>query len=166
MQYTEKTYKEARMVAVVAHSNQRYDEIFPYEKHLDDVVDILKRFGFSGKYIVGGYLHDTMEDDALSYNKIKRHFGVEVAEMVYCVTDELGRNRKEKKAKTLPKTASNPSAIVIKLADRIANMEHGGKLDMYVEEHQEFKNALFDNTPNDAKIMWNHIEEILKTFNA
>lgn len=52
MRYTEKTYKEARMVAVIAHSNQRYDEIFPYEKHLDDVVDTLKRFGFSGKYIV------------------------------------------------------------------------------------------------------------------
>lgn len=55
MTYTDKTYKEARMVAVKAHSNQSYDEIFPYEKHLDDVVDVLKRFGYSGKYIVSGF---------------------------------------------------------------------------------------------------------------
>jgi len=161
MRYTEKDYKEARMVAVLAHSNQRYDEIFPYEKHLDDVVDSLKRCGFSGKYIIAGYLHDTIEDDALSNNKIKKHFGLEVAEMVYCVTDELGRNRKKKKAKTLPKTASNSQAIVIKLADRIANMEHGGKLDMYAEEHDEFKGALYHNTPDDAKVMWDHIEILL-----
>ena len=98
MIYTEKIYKEARMVAVKSHSNQDYDGIFPYEKHIDDVIDVLKRFGFSGKYIVAGYLHDVMEDNGLSYKKIKTHFGVEVAEMVYCVTDELGRDRETDQA--------------------------------------------------------------------
>lgn len=161
MRYTEKTYKEARMVAVIAHSNQRYDEIFPYEKHLDDVVDVLERYGFSGKYKVGGYLHDGIEDDGLSFNDIKKHFGVEVAEMVFCVTDELGRNREEKKAKTLPKTASNPDAIILKLADRIANIEHGGKIGMYAKEYDQFKGALFLNTPQDAKIMWDHLDALL-----
>jgi len=159
--YTEKTYKEARMVAVKAHSNQSYDEIFPYEKHLDDVVDVLKSFGFSGKYIVAGYLHDSIEDDGISYNDIKKHFGVDVAEMVYCVTDELGRNRKEKKEKTLPKTASNPDAIVLKLADRIANIEHGGKVDMYAKEYGEFKGALYLNTPADGKGMWDYLDILM-----
>ena len=162
MTYTEKTYKEARMVGVKAHSNQSYDEIFPYEKHLDDVVDVLKRFGFSGKYIVAGFLHDSVEDDGISFNDINKHFGKEVAEMVYCVTDELGRNRKEKKEKTLPKTAANPDAIILKLADRIANIEHGGKIDMYAKEYQEFKGALFLNTPGDAKKMWEHLDFLLK----
>lgn len=161
MNYTDKTYKEARMVAVKAHSNQSYDDIFPYEKHLDDVVDVLKRFGFSGKYIVAGYLHDTMEDNGLSFNKIKKHFGEEVAEMVYCVTDEQGRIRKEKKEKTLPKTASNPDAIILKLADRIANIQHGGKVDMYLKEYQEFKGALYLNTPADGKAMWEHLDILL-----
>ena len=162
MTYTEKTYKEARMVGVKAHSNQSYDEIFPYEKHLDDVIDVLKRFGFSGKYIVAGYLHDSIEDDGISYNDIKKHFGIEVAEMVYCVTDELGRNRKEKKEKTLPKTASNSDAIILKLADRIANIEHGGKIDMYAKEYHEFKGALYLNTPSDGKKMWEHLDVLLK----
>jgi len=161
MLYTEKIYKEARMVAVRAHSNQDYDGVFPYEKHIDDVIDVLKRFGYSGKYIVAGYLHDVMEDNGLSYGKIKRHFGKEVAEMVYCVTDELGRDREEKKRKTLPKTASNPDAIILKLADRIANLEHGGKLDMYRKEHKEFKQMLFANTPSDALKMWECVDKLI-----
>ena len=160
--YTEKDFKEARMVSIQAHGNQTYDEIFPYYKHTDDVVDVLKRFGFSGKYIVAGHLHDIIEDTSLSYNKVKKHFGLDVAEMVYCVTDELGRNREEKKKKTLPKTASNPSAIVLKLADRIANIEHGGKIDMYRDEYSEFRDALFSNTPDDAIIMWDHLETLLR----
>lgn len=162
MTYTEKTYREARMVGVKAHSNQSYDEIFPYEKHLDDVVDVLKRFGFSGKYIVAGFLHDSIEDDGISYNDIKKHFGTEVAEMVYDVTDEQGRTRKEKKVKTLPKTAVNPDAIILKLADRIANIEHGGKIDMYAKEYQEFKGALYLNTPSDGKKMWEYLDALLK----
>lgn len=161
MLYTEKMYKEARMVSIQAHGNQTYDEIFPYKKHLDDVVDVLKRFGFSGKFIVAAYLHDIIEDTSLSYNKIKKHFGIEVAEMVYCVTDELGRDRREKKQKTLPKTASNPDAIILKLGDRIANIEHGGKIDMYAKEYSEFKGALFLNTPADGKAMWEHLEILL-----
>lgn len=160
--YTDKNYKEARMVGVKAHSNQPYDDIFPYEKHLDDVVDVLKRFGFSGMYIIAGFLHDTVEDDAISYNDIKNHFGIEVAEMVYCVTDELGRNRDEKKRKTLPKTASNPDAIILKLADRIANVEHAGKIDMYAKEYKEFKNALFPYSTQKAKPMWEHLDFLLK----
>jgi (p)ppGpp synthase/HD superfamily hydrolase len=161
MLYTEKMYKEARMVSIQAHGNQTYDEIFPYKKHLDDVVDVLKRFGFSGKFIVAAYLHDIIEDTSLSYNKIKKHFGLEVAEMVYCVTDELGRDRKEKKQKTLPKIASNQDAIILKLGDRIANIEHGGKIEMYAKEYQEFKGALFLNTPADGKAMWEHLETLL-----
>lgn len=160
--YTDKSYREARMAAVKAHSNQTYADIFPYEKHLDDVVEVLKRFGFSGKYLVAGYLHDVMEDDSISYNDLKRHFGLEVAEMVYCCTDELGRNRKEKKEKTLPKTASNPDAIITKLGDRIANIEQGGKVDMYREEYAEFKGALYLNTPADGRAMWKHLENLLQ----
>ena len=163
MTYTEKTYKEARMVGVKAHSNQSYDEIFPYEKHLDDVVDVLKRFDFkSNKMLIGAALHDAIEDDGISYNDINKHFDKEVAEMVYCVTDELGRNRKEKKEKTLPKTASNKDAIILKLADRIANIEHGGKIDMYAKEYQEFKGALFLNTPSGGRGMWDLLDILLK----
>ena len=161
--YNEKTYTEARLVAVKVHSGQDYDGVFPYEKHLDDVVRVLKRFGFSGRFIVAGYLHDAIEDGSISYNKIKTHFGEEVAEMVFCVTDELGRNRKEKKSKTLPKTASSYDAIVLKLADRIANIEHGGKVSMYAKEYDEFcKYLRHDNQNETVKKMWEHLDKLIK----
>ena len=148
------------MVAVKAHAGQDYDGIFPYEKHLDDVVKILTDQGYAGKFIVAGYLHDVIEDGTVSYNDIKSYFGMEIAEIVYCVTDELGRNRKERKSKTLPKTALNPDAVVIKLADRIANIEHGGKIDMYAKEYPTFKEALY--TEGQDNDLWDYLEIILK----
>ena len=162
MKLTEKHVRESRLVAIKCHGLQDYDGIFPYEKHLDDVVEVLKRFSIvAPKFICAGYLHDSIEDGAISYAKIKRHFGVEVAEMVFCVTDEMGRNRAEKKAKTLPKTASNPDAVILKLADRIANIEHGGKIDMYAKEYEDFRIALW--TPDRmASPLWAHLEELLK----
>jgi (p)ppGpp synthase/HD superfamily hydrolase len=161
MKYTDKLVREARMVAVKGHAAQSYDDIFPYEKHLDDVVDVLKRFDVGNKYLIAGYLHDIIEDGALSYNKISDYFGEEIAEIVYCVTDELGRNRKERKAKTLPKIAQNPDAVIIKLADRIANIEHGGKIDMYAKEYFDFKFALYSKD-RLAEPMWEHLESLLK----
>ena len=167
MKYTEKLVKEARMVAVKAHAPQSYDDMFPYEKHLDDVIDVLNRFvtGISRpkayKLLIAGYLHDVIEDGALSYNKIMKYFGEEVAEIVFCVTDELGRNRKERKAKTYPKIAQNQDAVIIKLADRIANIEHGGKIDMYAEEYFDFKFALYTKS-EVAEPLWEHLESLLK----
>lgn len=162
MRLTEKHVSEARLVAIKAHGSQTYDGVFPYEKHLDDVVAVMRRFGFdSYEYICAAYLHDAIEDGAISYTKIKTHFGFEVAEMVFCVTDEMGRNRKEKKEKTLPKTASNPKAIHLKLGDRIANIEHGGKVDMYLDEYEEFRTALYFND-FEAESMWSHLTQLLR----
>jgi (p)ppGpp synthase/HD superfamily hydrolase len=162
MEVTKKHVREARLVAIKCHGTQDYDGIFPYEKHLDDVVDVLKRFSIvHPKYLCAGYLHDAIEDGAISYNKIKVHFGLDVAEMVFCVTDEMGRNRKEKKMKTLPKTASNPDAVIIKLADRIANIEHGGKIDMYAKEYSDFKSQLYQ-ADKVAAPLWDHLESLLK----
>jgi (p)ppGpp synthase/HD superfamily hydrolase len=162
MEYTDKMLRDALFVAKHAHGNQTYDGLFPYIKHIYDVIDVLKRFDiYSNKMLIAAALHDSIEDDGVSYNDIKKHFGIEVAEMVYCVTDEVGRNRKEKKEKTLPKTASNPDAIIIKLADRIANIEHGGKVDMYAKEYQEFKGALYLNTPLYGKHMWFYLDGLI-----
>ena len=167
MKYTDKLVKEARMVAVKGHMAQSYDGMFPYEKHLDDVIDVLNRFvkagtrDYANKLYIAGYLHDILEDGALSFNKIKNYFGEDVAEIVYCVTDELGRTRLEKKAKTLPKIATNPDAIIIKLADRIANIEMGGKVDMYAKEYFDFKFALH-RKDSKAQPMWDHLESLLK----
>lgn len=162
IKYTEKKILEARQVAIAAHGDQKYDGIFPYVKHLDDVVEVLKEFGQdSAPMVCAGYLHDVIEDGGLSYNKIAGYFGPLIAEIVFCVTDELGRNRKERKAKTLPKIASNRSAVALKLADRIANIRHGGKIDMYRKEYPEFRDALFSSAPG-LESMWTELEILLE----
>lgn len=137
------TNKErALFVADKAHANQTYD-IYPYGYHIRQVVTIAEELGYDESIVVAAALHDTLEDTGLSYNDLKKAFGLEVAEIVYCVTDELGRDRKERKEKTYPKIRSNWKAVVVKLCDRIANMQqaklYNSRLyEMYQNEHEDF----------------------------
>jgi (p)ppGpp synthase/HD superfamily hydrolase len=118
--------EKAMLVAEKVHINQSYD-IYPYIYHVEQVVDIVKKFGFDREIIIAATLHDVIEDGNLSYNDIKKEFGKEIAEIVYAVTDELGRNRKERKEKTYPKIRANWKATVVKICDRIANMKHSAE---------------------------------------
>ena len=160
--------KEAAYLAISSHGNQTYDG-YPYYYHLEEVVDILKEFGFTeDKYIIAGYLHDVLEDTAVSYNDIKNKFGEEVAEIVFAVTDELGRNRKERKKKTYPKIAVNKDAIIIKLADRLANMRNSLKKghrmnEMYREEYTQFRSALQEVYHDDIELddLWIALDELM-----
>ena len=137
------TNKErALMVAEKAHSNQTYD-IYPYIYHIRQVVKIAEQLGYDESIVIAAALHDTLEDTPLSYNDIKKAFGKEVAEIVYCVTDELGRNRNERKEKTYPKIQSNWKATVVKICDRIANVSQSKEYNkdlyaMYKKEHESF----------------------------
>lgn len=141
------TNKErALMVAQKAHANQQYD-IYPYMYHIMQVVKIAEDFGYEECIVIATVLHDTLEDTILSYNDIKKAFGGEVAEIVYAVTDELGRNRIERKSKTYPKIKENWKATVVKICDRIANMEqskeYNHKLyEIYLKEHDDFYEKL------------------------
>ena len=96
----------AFLVAEKAHINQIYD-IYPYIYHIKQVVKVAEELGYDESIIIACILHDTLEDTALSYNDIKKAFGEEIAEIVYAVTDELGRNRLERKQKTYPKIRAN-----------------------------------------------------------
>tara|TARA_R110000868_G_scaffold401649_2_gene677271 strand:- start:7479 stop:7910 length:432 start_codon:yes stop_codon:yes gene_type:complete len=125
-----------------------------------DVIQILSDNGCGFKLQICGALHDTIEDCNISYNDIKDYFGEDVAEIVYCVTDELGRNRTERKAKTLPKIASNSDAVIVKLADRIANIKHGGKVDMYVKEYSQFRDAL-KQPDKMVEPLWDELDSIM-----
>jgi len=160
--------KLAREFALKVHASQTYSTTHPYYKHLEDVYEVLIRFGFHIEthqaLLVASFLHDTVEDTPTSYSDIKRIFGEEVAEIVYCVTDEMGRNRKEKKAKTYPKIRSNPASVVLKVADRIANaefstQEKSSQLEMYRKEYPEFEYHL--RIHNHIEPMWDHLHKIL-----
>lgn len=138
----------ARRYAELRHAGQTYADEAPYSVHLEAVVGVLGRFGYFDNVIVcAAWLHDAIEDTGTSYNDVRDRFGEEVAELVYAVTSELGRNRKERNAKTYPKLiGAGQLALTLKLADRIANVEYGmangGKNDMYAKEFSGFEEAL------------------------
>lgn len=165
----------AKKYAAVIHGAQTYNDEIPYTDHLDAVVDVLGRFGVHDEVMTSAaYLHDSIEDTRTSYSDIRKRFGTEVAELVYAVTSELGRNRKERNAKTYPKIAANLNVIALKLADRIANVEYGlangGKFLMYAEEFPAFREAL--TGPGAAEMnggfgertkrMWEHLSRLLR----
>jgi len=161
---------EARLFAIKHHGAQTYCKGYPYIVHLEDVVRVLEYFGYTeDKYIASGYMHDTIEDTEVSYNDIKSKFGIEIAEIVYAVTDELGRSRSERHEKTYPKIIANSDALIIKLADRIANIENSIRhkeekyVKMYVAEYDEFKKILCVDSVCDE--MWRYLDNLFDEFN-
>jgi (p)ppGpp synthase/HD superfamily hydrolase len=164
--------KKAMTYAQQAHMAQTYDG-YPYFKHLEDVYKVLIEYGFKEDedlpVLQAAWLHDILEDTARSWSDLKKNFSEEVAEIVYCVTDELARTRKEKKEKTLSKIRSNIKSVVVKVADRIANVRHSklndsSKFAMYQKEQEEFQQSLriYKHIDN----MWNDLNKLLETTNA
>jgi hypothetical protein len=61
---------------------------------------------------------------------------------------------------TYPKIRAVKGATRLKLADRIANVEQGGKLvDMYRKEYEDFKRNLFVTGENED--MWKHLDGLM-----
>jgi (p)ppGpp synthase/HD superfamily hydrolase len=157
----------AKEFALKAHKGQLYGTR-EYSFHLEAVVSLAKEFKLDENIISACSLHDTIEDCKVSYQDVKNVCGERVAEIVYCVTDELGRNRKERKAKTYPKIKNNNDALCVKLCDRIANMQQSfidnniNLLSMYLKEHEEFKELLFsDNSAETLLLLWKRLEELV-----
>ncbi len=158
--------KKAFDLAKVFHQNQKYGNE-PYTRHLEDVVAVLKRFGITDSAILAAaWLHDAVEDTSLTIETVESELGNDVASLVSAVTTELGKNRKERNAKTYPKIQAKHKAIYLKLADRIANVEASlenniKKLKMYQDEFPAFKMSL--KQPGVADKMWSFLEELIST---
>lgn len=156
---------KAEEFAIKAHGTQKYGDA-PYEAHLRHVVKILTDEGFATDPVLlaAAWLHDVAEDTATSLTEIETVFGADVSDIVQRVTDEPGANRKERKSKTYPKIRTHRGATIVKLCDRIANVEaskaNPKKMSMYLSEHPEFRKALF--VPGIADPLWLRLETLLK----
>lgn len=167
----EKLYGLAQDFASIVHFGQNYGT-YQYTHHLILVDHALGSFGFAldaePHLFVAAWLHDVIEDTSISYEQIVHGFGQKIGDIVYAVTNEAGKNRRERHEKTYPKIRANRDALVIKLADRIANVEFSrdtdsGLLGMYRKEWPGFYEALFDPTETDQRVirMWRHLGELL-----
>jgi (p)ppGpp synthase/HD superfamily hydrolase len=162
----DKLEKKAITWAKEFHRNQKYGNE-PYTKHLEDVIAVLKKFGVKNSCVIAAaWLHDAVEDTPLTIEMVEEEFGNDVASLVYAVTTEPGKNRKERNAKTYPKIKAKNEAIYLKLADRIANIQaalgnNKEKLKMYQNEFPAFKIALKQSGVADE--MWSFLEELIST---
>jgi guanosine-3',5'-bis(diphosphate) 3'-pyrophosphohydrolase len=151
----------ARDFGTRVHDDQLYG-IFPYWKHLQDVENVLIRFGYGDDFelLAAAWLHDVMEDKGIQFHDIEDSFGIKVANLVLHVTDDHGKNRKERKANMYEKLKAYPYSTPLKIADRIANMEWSlltnlSLLEMYIKEHRDFMAFLYKYANGD---MFAHLE--------
>jgi (p)ppGpp synthase/HD superfamily hydrolase len=157
----------ARVFAALWHGDQKYGDQ-PYLAHLDAVAEILAPYGPAVQAI--GYLHDVAEDTPITARDLELTFGWRIAWAVSLVTDEAGRNRRERKAGTNVKLAGignsdeDRPALIVKAADRLANLrassaDDGSKLAMYRREHAEFRRAAC--RPGLCDELWGEIDAII-----
>ena len=138
-----------------SHGSQMWGD-YPYIVHLERVVYETrmwsKQFGMKKEpevMLAAAFLHDTVEDTTATREDITRLFGDKVADLVWRLTDEPGNTRAEKKAKTYPKIKASKEATLIKMCDRLVNIQHSVDeesekyLSIYKAEHNEFAAALY-----------------------
>ena len=159
---------------------QKYDHVLPFVFHLKMVASFVSRYGYlvaesEADILVlygSAYLHDTIEDARMTYNdivkfiddfrvgslvlpeEIKRKLEEQVPEIVYALTNEKGRNRKERANETYYKGIRDTRfASFIKMCDRLANIQYtmmfvfaNRMLEVYRREYPEFIRSISEGS--------------------
>jgi len=118
---------KARKFAERAHRDQKRKYTGePCFVHLDEVAKLCARHGCNKKTVAAAYLHDTIEDQPVTYEDILGEFGPGVASLVIALTDtpavDGGPNREQRKKLDRERLALAPrEAQSIKRADLISN---------------------------------------------
>jgi len=174
---------DVRKFAAEAHAGQLYG-ILPYAVHLDAVEAVLIDYGYTDAvHRDGAQTHDIVEDtDLTAKDLLDAGIPDEVVAVALFCTDEDGPNRKTRKALTYKRVHALlslylkdhdaypyvPTAIRVKLADRLANVracvrqgaEGRGLLKMYRREAVAFREALYH--PGMADTMWEEYDKLME----
>lgn len=121
--------RKAYKLAEVAHRDQKRASGVQFIQHPLNVAYILAELKLDMTTIVSGLLHDTVEDTSITFDDIKKEFGIEVANIVDGVTNikKLGfEDRETYHAESLRKvimaSVRDLRVIFVKLADKLHNM--------------------------------------------
>jgi (p)ppGpp synthase/HD superfamily hydrolase len=173
------------------NTNHFYSEYLPYEFHLrmvnhvgqqfkhlldetkdyytgDPIVNPTTQVSLSSACMVATWGHDVIEDCRVSYNDVKNHLGQEVADIVYAVTNEKGKNRKERaNDKYYEGIRNTPGAVFVKLCDRIANVQYskmtGSRMfEMYKKENDHFIESLGGHPQHELHPMIDYLINLFK----
>ena len=97
----------------------------PYINHLTEVAALLAEATDGGDVVLlmGGLLHDTLEDTDSTYEDLVDRFGPDVAALVAEVTDDKSLPKEERKRLQIEKTAGKSQrAKLLKIADKTSNL--------------------------------------------
>ncbi len=116
------------------HEGQKRKTGEPYFNHVLMTAEHIAEWGLDPASIAAGLLHDTVEDTEYTAEKIRAEFGEEVAFLVEGVT-KLGKikyrgveRQVENLRKMILALSQDIRVIIVKLADRLHNMETLGAL--------------------------------------
>lgn len=162
-------------------TNHMYDKYLPYEFHLRMASDVCDEFislipnlndgetSFRNDVKLATFGHDLIEDTRVSYNDVKEVLGHTPAEIIYAVSNEKGKTRKERaNSKYYEGIRNTEGAVFVKLCDRIANVRYGiltksRMPDMYRKENEGFQKSLGRYTDNkNLEPMFVELDNLLK----
>ncbi len=158
----------AKSYAINCHkqTNHLYDGQ-PYEIHLEMVVKYLLQFKHLvspqnlDNLIAAAWCHDVIEDCRETYNDVLKVTNKGVAELVYALTNEKGRNREERaNDKYYQGIRDYEDAGLLKICDRLANLEYSiskgsSMADKYKKENEKFEKSIYDKKYVDAIVFLN-----------
>ncbi len=165
--------KRNLMICGAAHAatNHMYGTK-PYIVHLEAVVGVCEEFIHNipeedrDIVLTACAAHDLIEDARMTYNDVKKLFGIRVADIVYALTNEKGKDRAERaNDKYYEGIRSTKYAPFAKLCDRIANVRNSKRegfrmLGSYKSENDEF---LLHVLP-DGHMIGELVDELNNTF--
>ena len=156
-------------------TNHYYDKYLPYSFHLNMVAQVAKDFihllpqdhELREQVMLAAYGHDLIEDTRTSYNDVREVLGVEAADIIYAVTNEKGKTRKERANDSYYEGIRNtPHATFVKLFDRIANVQYSKltksrMFEMYKKENENFISKL-GAVNIDTTTLVDYLEELFE----
>ncbi|MXV77316.1 bifunctional (p)ppGpp synthetase/guanosine-3',5'-bis(diphosphate) 3'-pyrophosphohydrolase [Candidatus Poribacteria bacterium] len=123
--------KNCYSFAEEAHKSQYRKSGEPYFMHCVRTAEILVQLRLDIDTICAGLMHDVLEDTGITRGEMEERFGANIAGLVEGVTKigryKFGGGQRKRQAETYRKlllaTAEDMRVILIKLADRLHNME-------------------------------------------
>ena len=135
---------KAYLFAEKAHRDQKRMSGEPYFTHVFETAKILAKLGMDIKTIAAGFLHDVLEDTAVTEEEMKKEFGEDIVFLINGVT-KLGTLKyrgHERHVESLRKffvaMANDLRVVIIKFADRLHNL----RTLQYVREDKRERIAL------------------------
>lgn len=122
--------QQAKDFAFKAHSNHYFPCGRKYSTHLETVAELSRQAlqhdtSLNERLLLStAYLHDSVEDTAVTHEVIFNFFGQEVGNAISALTKDKSYPKSDPILQSLQKILMLPKEVwVVKLADRIANLQ-------------------------------------------